>query len=106
MVGNFESIINEDKLQILVFFGGGVGKRPMKSLCEAKRNKIMSVTSRLVKLQGYDQREEPNQFFGVFPLFFCLLVSSVQNGLEPISVFLFSCKCEGSGSNPFFYFSG
>jgi hypothetical protein len=42
----------------------------MKSLCEAKRNKIMSVASRLEKLQGCDQREEPNQFFGVFSLFF------------------------------------
>jgi hypothetical protein len=38
----------------------------MKSLCEAKRNKIISVTSRLVKLQGCDQREEPNQFFWEF----------------------------------------
>jgi hypothetical protein len=105
-LGTLRALSMRINFRSLFFFGGGVGKRPMKSLCEAKRNKIMSVTSRLVKLQGYDQREEPNQFFGVFPLFFCLLVSSVQNGLEPISVFLFSCKCEGSGSNPFFYFSG
>ncbi len=93
------------------FFQGGVGKRPMKSLGEAKRNKNnvshfkVSEASRL-----WPKGRAKPVFWSLFLVLLeeSLLVSSVQNSLEPISVFLFSCKCKcsGPGSNPFSFFFG
>jgi hypothetical protein len=89
-----------------LFFGGGSRKESNEIIVwgQEKQNNVSRFKVREASRLWPKGRAKP--VFWSFLLVLLeesLLVSSMHNSLEPISVWLFSCncKCSGPGSNPF-----